>query len=212
MPSITYQENGLIAYFNGLRYRKDKNTGYYLHTVARGTGTRLHRDVYEYYNGEIPKGYQIHHKDHDKSNNEISNLELLTKEEHLKLHGDELKAEEREWRRKNIINNAVPKAIDWHKEKEGKAWHKEHYEKMKNKLHAKEEYFCECCGKKFEAVKNGKNRFCSNACCSKYRRKSGLDNEERICPICGNAFIVNKYAKTICCSRSCAGTYRSKNK
>ena len=43
----------------------------------------------------------------NKSNNEISNLELLTKEEHLKLHGDELKAEEREWRRKNIINNPL---------------------------------------------------------------------------------------------------------
>lgn len=35
-----------------------------------------------------PKIYHIHHIDHDHSNNDIENLQCLTKEEHLKLHGN----------------------------------------------------------------------------------------------------------------------------
>lgn len=212
MPSITYQENGLIAYFNGLRYRKDKKTGYYLHTVARGTGTRLHRDVYEYYNGKIPKGYQIHHKDHDKNNNDISNLEMLTKEQHSKLHGEELTDEQREWRKQNLINKAVPKAREYNLKNRDKEYYQSLYEKSKEKLYEEKEFHCEQCGKTFTAISNGKNRFCSNNCKSKHRRNNGIDNEERVCPVCEKVFKVNKYAKTICCSRTCGNIYRSKNK
>ena len=37
----------------------------------------------------VPKGSEVHHKDKDRKNNNINNLELLTKKEHLKLHGYE---------------------------------------------------------------------------------------------------------------------------
>ncbi len=36
--------------------------------------------------GEIPEGYDVHHSNFDKENNNISNLVLLTKEEHKKIH------------------------------------------------------------------------------------------------------------------------------
>lgn len=39
----------------------------------------IHRLVYIVFNGEIPSGYEINHKDENKKNNNISNLELLTK-------------------------------------------------------------------------------------------------------------------------------------
>ena len=46
---------------------------------------RLHRLIWEAYHGEIPDGYVVHHKDGNKLNNDISNLELLTDSAHKKL-------------------------------------------------------------------------------------------------------------------------------
>lgn len=56
--------------------------------------TSLHRDVWEAHFGLIPDGYAIHHKDHDKENNDISNLELLTPSEHQRRHHAELPEKE----------------------------------------------------------------------------------------------------------------------
>ena len=49
-----------------------------------------HRFVYECFYGEIPEGMQIHHIDHDKQNNALDNLQMVTDEEnklHAKLAG-----------------------------------------------------------------------------------------------------------------------------
>ncbi len=35
---------------------------------------------------EIPQGFVVHHIDHNKTNNDLSNLMLLTNEAHIKLH------------------------------------------------------------------------------------------------------------------------------
>ena len=42
--------------------------------------------VWEKYFGEIPEGMQIHHIDGDKTNNDISNLQLVTPLEHKRIH------------------------------------------------------------------------------------------------------------------------------
>lgn len=47
----------------------------------------LHRYVWHKEKGEIPNGYLIHHKDEDKSNNNISNLHLMKFEKHSSHHG-----------------------------------------------------------------------------------------------------------------------------
>ena len=44
----------------------------------------IHRIVWETFNGLIPKGFEINHIDHDKSNNSLSNLELVSHRENLK--------------------------------------------------------------------------------------------------------------------------------
>lgn len=46
--------------------------------------TRIHRLVYEHFVGEIPRGHKwhIHHKDHNKQNNCVENLELVSSKEH----------------------------------------------------------------------------------------------------------------------------------
>lgn len=108
--------------------------------------------------------------------------------------------EEREMRRLNMLENAIPAAAKWHKTKAGRQWHKNHYQKFGDKLHEKKELTCEQCGNKYESESG---RFCSNSCKSAWRRKSGLDNIVKKCCICGSEFELNKYAKTETCSRSC---------
>jgi len=68
--------------FNGVKYTKRSN-GYYLSTV--GDRRLMHRDVWEFYNGELPDNFDVHHIDHDRSNNNIENLQALPKDEHTRL-------------------------------------------------------------------------------------------------------------------------------
>ena len=66
----------------------NKSTGYYRITSSKEGNLfkSLHRLIYEEYYGAIPKGYVIHHKDGNKTNNNITNLELLTHTQHASLH------------------------------------------------------------------------------------------------------------------------------
>ena len=47
--------------------------------------------VWEQVCGPIPKGFVLHHKDHDSLNDAVGNLCLLTRGEHLKEHEKELR-------------------------------------------------------------------------------------------------------------------------
>lgn len=59
------------------------NTGYYRSTDRREE-MLLHRFVWKSEVGEIPDGYDVHHIDGDKKNNDLSNLECLPKAEHTR--------------------------------------------------------------------------------------------------------------------------------
>jgi len=50
-----------------------------------------HRKIWKKYHGAIPEGYVIHHKDGNKKNNNIENLQAMKSEEHLSLHHAGLK-------------------------------------------------------------------------------------------------------------------------
>lgn len=54
-----------------------------------GKNVLLHRYVWEKFNGEIPEGYQIHHKDKNKLNWSIKNLELVKMSDHQRKHAIE---------------------------------------------------------------------------------------------------------------------------
>ena len=47
---------------------------------------KLHVYIWELENGEKPRGYDIHHKDYDKKNYSLGNLELLSYSDHRKVH------------------------------------------------------------------------------------------------------------------------------
>lgn len=202
---IQFYDDGDLACFDGLSFRRDKRTGYFLNAK---THKRLHVYVWEYYNGVVPKGYHVHHNDFDKNNNEIGNLTLMKAGEHIKLHCNSWSDERLEAQRQMLKEKAVPKASEWHGSILGKEWHKKHYEQTKDKLHAKGMFVCQNCGKEFEAENTGNNKFCSNKCKSAYRRKSGADNEIRICEICGKEFTTNKYSKAKTCSKKCSQKLR----
>lgn len=64
------------------------NKGYYVVTSSKeGNNMKLyHRLIFEDFYGYIPEEYVIHHKDGNKLNNCILNLQLLRKSEHHSLH------------------------------------------------------------------------------------------------------------------------------
>lgn len=209
MQLVSYSDNHETAVFNDYRFKKDKNTGYYLSSkLINGKRKRLHVYMWEYFNGFVEQGYQIHHIDHDKDNNEIENLVALPRKEHQKIHNAEMTAETKRKLRENLNEKALPKAIEWHKSEEGRAWHKENYEKHKDRLHQTEEYICKVCGKSFIAAKNGHPCFCSNNCKSAYRRKSGVDNIEAECKYCKGKFFTNKYSPAKYCEKHRDRIYR----
>lgn len=61
------------------------SSGYY-HASRNGKTVRLHVFVYELHHGSIPAGYHVHHKDGNKLNNAIGNLELIHGSKHSKIH------------------------------------------------------------------------------------------------------------------------------
>ena len=193
-------------WFNGLKFTRDDSTGYYLNSTIR---KRMHRYVWEFSNGDIPKGFHIHHVDHDRGNNDISNLKMLSATEHETYHGLK-RREENLLELQKRINYARMFASKWHGSADGREWHKKQSEKTKNRLFRKVDFICAFCGQSFTATKNGCNKFCSNKCKSAYRRKIGVDNENRICEWCGRLFTTNKYAKSKYCSLSCSNRGRNK--
>ena len=88
MTNIEYNENKTRATFNGRLYYLRESQGYYYSPRKDRSGLdMLHRMVFIHYNGEIPQGYCIHHKDGNKGNNDISNLECVKRSEHSHYHG-----------------------------------------------------------------------------------------------------------------------------
>ena len=196
---------------DGIRFTKSNGKIYHYNSKLR---KHMHQYVWEKENGPTPKGWEIHHIDGDTDNNDISNLQAMPMLEHKAIHAEKLRndPERLEKMRINLDINARPKANEWHGSKEGREWHKRHYEEHKQLLHQKKKFICEQCNSEFVGVDMGKNRFCSKKCKSKWRRDSGLDDVIRVCDNCNKEFTINKYSKTRNCSKKCAAIQRSKKR
>lgn len=211
------EETRTVRYieYDGKRFYED-GKGYWIGQEMGPDGKphriRLHIYVWEKHNGPVPDGYDIHHIDHDTSNNEIENLVALPRSEHHKLHMEERDKSELT----NILKTlAIPKAVYWHKSEQGREWHKQQYRQtLAPKWDERITVNCEYCGKQYQIspLMKEHSRFCSNNCKSAYRRASGIDNIERICAICGKPFITNKYSKAKVCSKDCANISQSRKK
>ena len=183
--------------FDGVNYRLYGD--YYQSNVP--SKNRLHRAVWEYYNGEIPSDCHIHHINHDRHNNQIENLSCVNATEHLRYHAIE-KGGIPKW----AMPLGIEAAKEWHASKAGHEWHKQQFQKTKDRLFAEQIMTCDYCKSEYKAFPNSKGRvntFCSNNCKSAWRRASGLDDIEKTCSYCSGKFIANKYQKTLYCSDDC---------
>ncbi len=159
------------------------------------------------FHGIVPKGFHIHHKDENKSNNNIENLDILSVSNHVRVHI----TEERIERSKKHMEKIRPLTKKWHGSEEGKTWHKFNALKCKFGKNEPIDYVCVRCSKKFKSSKLSNTKFCTNACKSAHRRASGLDDIKRECQNCGIEFTKNKYSKIKFCSRSCAVKHQHKS-
>lgn len=54
-----------------------------LHKKGRGKTIRIHRIIMETFHGECPSGMEVNHKNGDKTDNRLSNLEYVTLQENM---------------------------------------------------------------------------------------------------------------------------------
>lgn len=159
--------------FNGITYRRmGGKRGYYLSQSSRNCERKgakgLHVAIWEFYSGKtVPKGFVVHHKDHNPFNNDFSNLECISRSEHLKLHKeDRLKWVNSEKGRKHL-EDIRELTKEWHRSEEGRKWHSENSKKYQ--ASKRKTKICTQCGRKFETC--GKTEICHWCYDAKYQRE-----------------------------------------
>lgn len=76
----------------GYSYGGKVGNGYLKFTLSKNgieEHKRANRLVWEVFVGPIPDGYDIHHKNHNRQDNRLENLELILLSEHTKEHIDD---------------------------------------------------------------------------------------------------------------------------
>ena len=178
--------------FNGVNFKRQKQGGHYTNTFS------IQRAVWMYHFGEIPTGCEIHHRDFNPNNNDIKNLQLLTKIDHRKLHNKTTLI-------KSFVCENCGQIFETQNTGQNRFCSQKCSADYKKKL-AKENiqtFICKECGIEFKANKLRNPQFCSRKC--KNRNKSRhREYEERTCKFCGAAFTTRKDTKAQHCSISCA--------
>ena len=187
--------------FNGITYGRNlQRNDHYFKLV------HLHRAVWTYYFGEIPDGYVVHHIDGDKENNDISNLMLMSKSEHIQLHHTTMKMPQKPSKKTTF------KCIVCGKEYEAVNNGRNLYCSLEclakyrdNTLYA-ETRNCLFCGKEFVTNKYSNHKFCSHKCSTDYNSQQG--RFIKTCPICGKEFSTLKNKNRTYCSPECSNKSR----
>lgn len=155
--------------YKGFKYTLQQ--GYYRRVV------QLHRQVWEDHFGSIPEDYQVHHKNGDKLDNRMENLECLHISEHRRIHNAQKEIQYKVCKLGSKLS--LRKKRMWYLLKEGKNIQSENsrlfWSDRKERIK-----LCIVCGADYSTrsvkIRNG---CCSNACrCYLYRlKKSGLAND-----------------------------------
>ena len=203
------------ATFNGKIYNKNQD-GYYISKRYDAA----HIAAFKYCCGDIPDGYEIHHKDENRDNNDVSNFQILTRSEHARLHA--VKKFSKEIRTCPICGK------EFEVDKESKAQccsesctHKLPYFKRTGKTVATRTKICVVCGKPFEvstAHNDHKKRgrlTCSPECMHQRRIDINRAIAEKkrklkikICEVCGKEFY-SSHKEQRTCSQKCGAKLHS---
>ena len=171
--------------FNGYRYRRYPKSKNEVHKNYFGrSGAFLHRDVWEFHNGPIPKGYEVHHKDENTLNNDPSNLEAITISEHRSFPHSKKIEYQTSGKMHAHLESIRELTKAWHKSPEGRKWHSDNAKESHQRLLAAGKpglgayerkpvnLVCIWCGAGFVAL-TVRAKFCTPVCQnreSKYRR------------------------------------------
>ncbi|MBR1398089.1 MAG: HNH endonuclease [Selenomonadaceae bacterium] len=186
--------------FNGITYCKTKNqNGHYFKLVS------MHRAVWTYFNGEIPVGYDIHHIDFDKENNDISNLIMLTKSQHQSIHSS-INGKKTRKERKIFTCIACGQEFEANNMGHNLYCSQECCTKYAQMVLYTEKRICKMCGKEFTAYKYAGHKFCSHKCSTDYNSQQG--RYIKTCRICGKTFSTLKHEDHTYCSPECGNKSR----
>jgi hypothetical protein len=174
------------------RFYKDKK-GYWINSMP----IHAQRWVWINHYGTIPDGMDIHHIDGDKSNNEIENLEMISRSEHLKKHWKEGRFDLEQ--RKEQLKEArkwlqTPQGKSIQADNTKKSWN----ERKLNPYNKK----CLGCENNFESYQKWA-KYCSAKCLQRYRRKNKIGFIDKKCWICGNIFFNDKFSRVRTCGKEC---------
>ena len=89
------------------------SSGYYM-IYVKGCQQLEHRYVWTKANGDIPEGMQIHHKNSNKLDNRIENLELISRADNMKKSdrmGKGFYKERNKWRAVRRLHDGIQKYI-----------------------------------------------------------------------------------------------------
>lgn len=149
-----------------IQFHKDCVTGYWVNNTYN---LRLHREKLRLELGltkEQMKGLDVHHIDGDKDNNDISNLQLINKIQHVTMHA------------KEQLHTKIVKICEWCGEKYESSNNVAHKQRFcSNKCKAKYRRanglnnttrICKQCGKEFICDICSRTQFCSRQCAGKY--------------------------------------------
>ena len=178
--------------FNGVTHRKNKDK----HFTG---GIKLHRAVYEYFVGDIPDGYHVHHIDCNPANNNPNNLQCLAQAEHAKLHAEI--AGTVPPLHKTIVRQCVNcgKEFTVAERANNSDCCSPSCRMAQRFRNLREPRICQRCGKEFVVYKYSTAQFCSDDC-----RFADVQTVKRNCPVCGKEFETYTWNEKNCCSHRCA--------
>ena len=175
--------------FDGETYYKTKK-GYYVRQF------QIHRVIWHYYSGDIPEEYEVHHDDWNPKNNDVSNLQALSPEEHHRIHSFR-----RPIAKKTFVCSVCGKKYEaapggTHLYCSSHCAEKVYSTRRSNLITVN----CLCCGKPFTARADQNPKYCSLTCSAKAQYETTI---QKTCPVCGETFEASLNHNKIYCSKKC---------
>lgn len=183
-----------VIEYNGVKYRKYPGKHYYF---AAGGGESLHRQKWKDAHGEIPPGHDIHHKDENKENNSIENLEARPFTEHRREHTTT-----------RLLHGDLGRILAvWRQTTEGQEILRQNAAKMHART-PERTLACAYCRKVF-TTRHPFKRYCDKVC------ETAVPKLQLVldCEICKKPFAAKRSAKkqVRTCSYSCGWALRRRN-